>query len=524
MVMVMGCLGVALAGVQLLPTLNLISASSRLGSSDYAFASRFSWPVGYIVTLLVPNFFGEPVLTGYWGDGIYDEMIFYVGLLPLMLVYVAGRISKDQQTRNHALFWLCTAGVSLLAAFGSNGILHRLLYRFVPLFSSMRAPARAGFLFTISTAALTALAVHTLTCAGDEERISLVDPFTPSRIFGILAITSVLAVSAYGVYAWGKNTNADAGRFWHMANAIAVFGLFFSLAAGWLRRWVGPSPSRHLAPAALVIILLDLWTLGGSLVRIVPAPLSSYWEIVAQHAETYSGRVLPWGLSIFEQNGALSFELKSVFAYNPLEDQNYNLLTASNPDPRARTYDLLNVMHVTTTVPLDLAEDDSLDLVVEDRGVYIYSRSTAMPQAWIASEIESIDDALIISRINDPDYDPLHTTLVKPGTNCPQGNIGSVIITKGTEPERIIAHIDGDGGVVVFSERYTSGWVALLDGENVPIIKVNGILRGVCVPSGTHDLQFHYEPPGLKWGILLSGLSVGAICTMLWRAHFRKRA
>jgi len=508
MTAVMGCLGVTLTGIQLLPMLRTISSSTRLGIADYAFASRFSWPVGYLITLLVPNFFGEPVRTGYWGDGIYDEMIFYVGLLPLMLIWVAGRTRQDKQTRNHSSFWLGVAGVSILTAFGSYSIVHRLLYRFVPLFSNMRAPARAGFLFTCSAAALTAFAIHSLSHADSDERQHLLIPLTPSRVAGVLAITAVLVIGAYGLYAWGRDSNPEAGRFWHLANEIAVFGLFFSLAAGWLRRWDEPSPSRHLAIAALILILLDLWTLGSGLVKVVPAPLSGYWERVAQQTGSEAGRVLPWGLSIFEQNGALSYNVRNVFGYNPLEDENYNRFITFNPDPRARIYDLLNVTHVSATVPLALTEDDTLTLLTEVGGVFIYSRSTALPRVWMADSLESASDDTIVTLINDPSFDPLQTTIVEPGINCPYGNAGVVSINEDTEPEVIKAHVESEGGVVVFSERFAPGWEAVLDGADVPIIKADGILRAVCVPPGEHDIQLRYQPPSLLWGAVLSAISL----------------
>ena len=337
----------------------------------------------------------------------------------------------------------------------------------------------------------------------------------------ILAISSIMVIVAYGLFAWGRDSHPETGRFWHLANAVAVFTLFFGLSTGWLRKWKRIKPGSRLAFAGLVIILLDLWTLGSGLLRVVPAPISSYWATVAQHIGSEPGRVLPWGLSIFEQNGALSYKVRSVFGYNPLEDENYNRFITYNPDPRARIYDLLNVTHVAATVPLSLNEGDTLSLLVEDSGVFIYNRSTALPGAWISPEIVSAGNDTIIPLINDPNFDPLHTTLVEPGVSCPHGNTGTVNISPGTEPENIIAHIEGDGGVVVFSERYTSGWSALLDGADVPIIKAYVILRAVCVPPGAHAIQLRYQPYSLLWGAVLSALSLCIICILSWVSKHR---
>lgn len=52
-----------------------------------------------------------------------------------------------------------------------------------------------------------------------------------------------------------------------------------------------------------------------------------------------------------------------------------------------------------------------------------------------------------------------------------------------------------DRGFAVFSEmHYPSGWTASVDGELVPIKKVNYALRGIEVPKGSHKIVFEYKP------------------------------
>jgi uncharacterized membrane protein YfhO len=42
--------------------------------------------------------------------------------------------------------------------------------------------------------------------------------------------------------------------------------------------------------------------------------------------------------------------------------------------------------------------------------------------------------------------------------------------------------------------HYPSGWTASIDGELVPIKKVNYALRGIEVPKGLHKIVFEYKP------------------------------
>jgi hypothetical protein len=50
-------------------------------------------------------------------------------------------------------------------------------------------------------------------------------------------------------------------------------------------------------------------------------------------------------------------------------------------------------------------------------------------------------------------------------------------------------------GLGVFSEvHYPAGWNAYLDGNAVPHIRVNYVLRAMKIPAGNHEIEFRFEP------------------------------
>ena len=504
--LVMGVSGVALAAVQLVPLLVNLASSSRAGTVDYEFASRFSWPVSYLVTLLVPNFFGEPVRTGYWGEGVYDELIFYVGILPLMLAAIAWR--EGGRFR----FWFAVSGAALLVAFGSYGAWHRILVRVLPLFSSMRAPARAGFLVTLGAAVLSAMALTSLERAAGEQRRRLLAPFSQPWVGSVFGFAALITVAGLMMFAWGRDSNPEAGRLWHLAGQAANFGLFFALAAGLLRSWAREGASRWLPMMAAGLILLDLWTLGAGLVQMAASPPSAYWRIVAEYSDARTGRVLPWGLGVFEQNGALTFRVRSVFGYNPLVDNDYEAFVSAVPDPRAKTYDLLNAAYLISKSPLELAEDDVLAELREESGVYIYERTEAMPPVWMVAGLEPVPAERVLERINDGSFDPWQSVLVEPGVNCP-GDSGAQIYLQDYGENRIVARAKGGGGMAVFSEPFAPGWRVLIDGSKGELLQVDGILRGVCVPAGEHLIDMRYWPDSLTVG---AAVSISALAWLLF--------
>ena len=66
---------------------------------------------------------------------------------------------------------------------------------------------------------------------------------------------------------------------------------------------------------------------------------------------------------------------------------------------------------------------------------------------------------------------------------------------------------------------YGEGWKATINGNEVPILKVDYALRGVEVPSGNHIIEFSFEPTVIQKGgtialassVILGFLLLGAL-------------
>jgi len=515
---VMLFVGAALSSVQLLPMTELATRTTRNASTGYDFAARFSWPPGYLLTLLAPNFFGEPAHTGYWGDGIYDEFIYYVGILPLLLALLGLRL------RHRLTPFLAASGLgALLLAFGKYASLHPLFYRFMPLFRLMRAPARAGFLFTLAAAALSGLTVTALQSSDREERLRLLKPLNPRLIQGVVAGALMLIMLGFMAFAWGREANPAAGRLWHQANQMTLFLLFFLLSTGLLTAWRDAS-LPYCGLLALSLVALDLWTFGGGIVKVKPAQPSDYWQVVDQAVDDpQAARVLPWGLNDVEQNEGLEFGLRSIFGYDPLTLQRYEEFVASRPDPRARTYDLLNAGYLATMNPQEFPDEPGAPrLLLERAGVYVYERPDALPRAWIASQIEVMDDAETLSRIHDPDFDPRTTALVDAPLTCEGvvvGEAGRVEITH-YGANRIEAQVRGGGGLLIFSEVEYPGWQATVDSEPASLERADYLLRALCLPAGDHRVVLTYSSRPLKIGLAVTGLTLLLIiAASIWTAR-----
>jgi hypothetical protein len=494
---VMLAVGTALAAVQLAPTAEFGVLSQR-ASGGWDEAARFSMPVEHLVTLVVPDFFGQPSVTGYWGPGHYTEFTYYVGVLPLMLALRSARF------RRPAVYFALLAAGGLMLALGTNGALFPVASRLAPVFRLERAPARGGFLFVFGASALCGLAVSACADSAGRRRLSRAVPvWAAALIAGGAALAAVIALMLFALQPAG----AEVGRMFHTGNALLQFVVWFAAGAALLIWWRRGGAAAWALPAVIALILLDLWTFGGRLVYTGPQPPTSMWSTVQDlTAEDYREdgpfRVLPWGVGIFEQNGAaLTDDVQSVFGYNAMTLADFESFVAAVPDVNARAYDLLNARYAVATAPLD--ESAGFDYVGEGSGVYVYERPDAMPRAWLAGAYEVTNDP--VARLNEPDFDYRAVVLLDaPPPSEPAGASGEVtVIEEGAN--RVTLHVEADeAALLVYSGTYYPGWSADVDGAPAQVLRADGVLRAVCLPAGEHTVTMRFRPASLALGALVT--------------------
>jgi len=189
-------LGIGLAAVQLLPTLEFSRLSQRAGGVSWDWAMTYSlWP-WRLITLLLPDFFGNPARGDFWGYATYWEDCGYVGVFPFILAVMAvwtwvkkrGKAQiancKSQIAIGNLRFAICDlecvpffavlAFFSLWLALGKNTFLYPLVFRYVPGFGLFQAPARLLSVYTLAVATLAAIGAETLRPWEWSERVAVV--------------------------------------------------------------------------------------------------------------------------------------------------------------------------------------------------------------------------------------------------------------------------------------------------------------------------------------------------------------
>ena len=116
---------------------------------------------------------------------------------------------------------------------------------------------------------------------------------------------------------------------------------------------------------------------------------------------------------------------------------------------------------------------------------------------------------------NQPTLDQptlLHSEIGQPSLNQPARQ--STIKLVDYDSDYLIYEVDAiKDELAIFSDvYYPKGWQVSIDGEPAVMIRANYILRALAIPTGTHNVEFRFEPQSIK---TTDGIAYAALLIML---------
>lgn len=528
-------LAVGLAAVQLLPTAEYLLQSQRSSAVEYELAMTYSFWPWRLLTLLSPDLYGSPVSGDYWGYANYWEDAIYIGLLPFLLALAgcvrAGKYLEGEagdhpaglKARLGRLRWflLFVFGLALLLALGKNTPVFPWLYRHVLTFSLFQAPARYLLWAEFALAMLAALGAQ-----------AWHRPEKRALYWTRLGTAGALAVSLGAGLAW--YFMGDISPSFIRATALAgMWGIgagALSLVAPVAGQVAGPAAGRWSWGVTL-FVAADLFVAGLG--------LNPGIDLQAYHFSPLSAeaRTLSAGQRIFisaEDERTLKYERFLRFdSFDPGEDwrnlravmlPNLNLLdglpSANNFDPllpgryatwmerlaqsdAALRQRLLSWMGVGVIQQVDVSAPFGVrfePLEGSQRLRWLPCSRTVADgeQAWQA--LVQADDLAATVILEDRQLPPGERCLAT--LDAAASNAISIVSDEPGEV-RIAARLAAPGWLVL-ADMWYPGWLARLDGKQVPLLRANYLFRAVRVEAGEHQIVFLYRPASFWVGLILS--------------------
>ena len=539
------------------------AASGGGGGSGMGWQKAMQWSQGpaELFTFVVAKLFGGGGRT-YWGPKTFTEGPHYVGGVVMALSGLA-----VWKSRSHLTYGLGGAvGVTMLFALGKYvPWFNRPFFEYFPFFDAFRAPETWLSVSALGLAVLAGIGLDYV--MRDEEDRAAGGMRTLLYAFGAVAGLVLLLLVGRGIFFDFESpresqviaqieqrpnlsrSDPRVQQFYRQLDqrkqqrraAVQADATRTLIAVGlgllllWLYR-------RRTLPAwiagglVVVVVLVDLWGVAGRHLSddvFSPQPKTesqiptySFDRFIAKQEEAAGGpghfRVLPLRTPYTRgpsggKAAIASYHHQSVGGYHAAKLQRYqdyldHILQASGTGaPNENALDLMNTRYILAKQRLPgttVAFKDS------QTGTLVLENPDAVPRGFLVGQTEVVSGAQTQwSRLRDPSFNPRTTALLsapqnKPVTPIDSGSTAAATLESHTPPEiRWTVETDAPRLFVASEVYYPAGWTAYLDGEEVPIRRVNYLLRGVHVPAGEHTLVMRFEPASHRYGVWISAVA-----------------
>lgn len=531
-------LAAMITSAQLLPTLEYLMQSQRAGAVNYEQALSYSFWPWHFISLIAPDFFGNPGRGDYWGYGNYWEDAVSIGVLPLLMAlstvpFIIKKQENSQRPRQGLVrfFWGVVV-VAFLLALGKFTPIFPFLYDHIPTFNMFKAPSRILILAVFSLSVLAGIGIEKWK--------------TPQGkgLYWLRLATAGGAAVTMGAFLAMYYLESVELTF---IRATALAGIW-ALGTGLLTLYK-PDPTKikySLIWQSLVVILtasdliLNTW-------RLNPTVSMFYFKKDISEVKTIQTLTAGQRILIKSEDEDL-IKYKRFLRFNDFRYiespnnirfvllPNLNLIdgiaSANNFDP------LVPARYAEWMAVVDKLSDADLDQWLRLMGVSVLeSYRSDEPMGVQFTQVEGAQRvfwATCAEFAGDPTsafdllkqkvgYDDKLVVIEASGKgiadeSCNGGDVRWEWVND--RPNDLeINYLSTNDGWLVISDVWYPGWKAWIDQQDTQIYRANYLFRAVRAPAGKHTLVLKYKP-----GSLLAGGTLSLLGIMIWGVAFRALA
>ncbi|HEX6737273.1 MAG TPA: YfhO family protein [Vicinamibacteria bacterium] len=509
---VAGALSLAVAAVQLLPSLEWVQQTLRSPvRSDRGLLASPAWEVAslfYREAATDPNAVGMRV----------PSAVTYSGILTVIAA-LAAPLHRDRRQ----------VGFLALVLF----LAVQVVYGWGPMYwISSRAPflaaqhnRRVALVVCFCVTALAALGLTALERVAAGEKRGTWVPAALGAVLGLVALAALRAHTAPGAppLPWRHG----------LASSLLLLLASAALLTPPALKALG---TRGLALAAPALLALDVASFGAGHVPFVPRSAVYPSAPVIDHlrqAGVPLFRFVPVDVSAPSNAVEIAYRLPSPTGYDFPMQRTYEVLaplsmgilggtldSATVAARQDRLLDLASVKYVLATTwnrgPETLAaRPDRFRRVYERGRVQLFENLGVLPRALVvpAAGVEAIGDPrAALARLTSPEFDPTRSVICEQrpfwiGDAAASREPGAVDELEILTNEIRLAVTAPGPAIVALSDAFYPGWKAWVDGRPAPVLRVNHAFKGVAVEGGRHAVRLRFDPWRFRAGAWISGLT-----------------
>lgn len=530
-----------LTSFQLLPTLQLFSQSTR-GAYTLSQMEKNLSPIVNLITIVIPDFFGNPATRNYWIDGTYIERVMYPGIVVLFFAIYAVFSKINILERK---FFIIIGVFSLIVA--TNFPLIKYLYLIpIPVISTTIA-TRELSIFIFAVIVLFAIGI---------------DNFLKEKVFPkkFIIFSLLFFISIWSVVVLAMKLNPDQALSLKVTLRNLVIPsilIVLTIAAVILKRF-----NKNVALLLLLALLVfDLFYFFHKITPFSPNSLSYPKTPLMTYLNRNGGINRFWGYgsayippNFQSVDGSFSPE-----GNDPLHIARYGKLLASSKDGnlpvvlprpdaniaggygtddlktnyyRKKILDLLGVKYIVHKQDLIDAwyrEDTATFPNKEYKLIYkvypwqLYENLNALPRFFVTGDyIVAKNDKESLSLLYSRNVDLSKTLILeqKPTLSINQKSSGSATLVL-YKPNKIVFTTKTLSNSLLFlSDNFYPEWEAKVDGVSTQVLLANYSFRAVEIPAGSHTVEFYYNPKAFYLGLGI--VAFGAISLSFTLLYVRK--
>ncbi|HVK97886.1 MAG TPA: YfhO family protein [Flavisolibacter sp.] len=556
--------------------LDTTANGSRTGL-DKSYAFSYSMAITEPLVMMVPGFYGNASMPvemfkedskalealqsmpqevarqlgslriAYWGGmtlpgevGVSGPV--YVGAI-ICILAIIGMFILDNKHK----WWILTAvAFTIMMSWGHYfDTFNSLLYNYFPLYNKFRAPSMA---MVIPQLLLPFLAVLTVQKVASLENKQNFFPYFKKSIIGIAGVFALLFIiylssdflsrndkeilqqvnssnqpqltSAVQTFYEGLKEDRRSlmlgDIFRAFGYALAALGVLFLL----IRKMINPVVGGVLLS---FLVLVDLLPVASNYLNaesyVEPEENQSFFQKTAADEAILSDksyyRVFNVAGNAFSEN-ITSYWYNSVGGYHPAKIRIYQDLIEKQLSKQQLNFPVLNMLNTKYLIQRNqqgLTEN-------------YQKNDSALGPVWFVKGISVVrgpkEEMAALDYFSPRDTAIIQEAFTKSLNNQVSWNAeGTIELMKNDNDVIDYRSNSNSNQLAVFSEVfYNAGWKAYIDNKEVPILKVNYVLRALPIPAGTHQIQFRFEPPAYLLGRKLTNIFTILVLLLLAAAIF----